>query len=80
MWTTATYSPAAQAATSWAARPDSPSSAVPNKVFNEIKAYRDHCGMGVIDLSSQRPSLTHRDVMEELDLSGREVLPRLKDL
>lgn len=52
----------------------------PDKVFNEIKAYRDHCGMGVIDLSSQRPSLTHRDVMEELDLSGREVLPRLKDL
>ena len=52
----------------------------PDKVFNEIKAYRDHCGTGVIDLSSQQPSLTHRDVMEELDLSGREVLTRLKEL
>ena len=51
----------------------------PDKVFNEIN-YRDHCGMGLIDLSSQQPSLTHRDVMEELDLSGREVLPRLKEL
>ena len=26
----------------------------PDKVFNEIKAYRDHCGMGVIDLSSTK--------------------------
>ena len=52
----------------------------PDKVFNEIKAYRDHCGMGVIDLFFQQPSLTHRDVMEELDPFGREVLPRLKEL
>ena len=52
----------------------------PDKVFNEIKAYRHHCGMGVVDLFSQQPSLTHREVMEELDLSGREVLPRLKEL
>ena len=52
----------------------------PDKVFNEFKAYRDRCSMGVIDLSSRQPSLTHRDVMEELHLSGREVLPRLKEL
>ena len=80
MWTTATYSPAAQAATSWGGAPGLTFVGGPDKVFNEIKAYRDHRDMGVIDLSSQQPSLTHRDVMEELDLSGREVLPRLKEL
>ena len=52
----------------------------PDKVFNEIKAYHDRCGMGVIDLFFQQPSLTHADVMQELDLFGREVLPRLKEL
>ena len=52
----------------------------PDKVFNEIKAYHDRCGMGVIDLFFQQPSLTHADVMQEIDLFGREVLPRLKEL
>ena len=36
--------------------------------------------MGVIDLFFQQPSLTHADVMQEIDLFGREVLPRLKEL
>ena len=52
----------------------------PDKVFNEIKAYHDRCGMGVVDLFFQQPTLTHEDVMAELDLFGREVLPRLKEL
>ena len=52
----------------------------PDTVFEQIKAYRDRCGVGVIDLFFQQPSLTHRDIMAEIDLFGREVLPRLKEL
>lgn len=52
----------------------------PDTVFEQIKAYHDRCGTGVIDLFFQQPSLTHRDVMAEIDLFGREVLPRLKEL
>lgn len=52
----------------------------PDTVFEQIKAYHDRCGAGVIDLFFQQPSLTHRDVMAEIDLFGREVLPRLKEL
>ena len=52
----------------------------PDSVFEQIKAYHDQCGTGVIDLFFQQPSLTHRDVMAEIDLFGREVLPRLKEL
>lgn len=52
----------------------------PDAVFEQIKAYHDRCGTGVIDLFFQQPSLTHRDIMAEIDLFGREVLPRLQEL
>jgi alkanesulfonate monooxygenase SsuD/methylene tetrahydromethanopterin reductase-like flavin-dependent oxidoreductase (luciferase family) len=52
----------------------------PDTVFEQIKAYHDQCGAGVIDLFFQQPSLDHRDIMQEIDLFGREVLPRLKEL
>lgn len=52
----------------------------PDTVFEQIKAYHDRCGTGVIDLFFQQPSLTHQDIMAEIKLFGREVLPRLKEL
>ena len=52
----------------------------PDRVFEQIKAYHTRCGTGVIDLFFQQPSLTHQDIMAEIDLFGREVLPRLKEL
>ena len=52
----------------------------PDSIFEQIKAYHDRCGTGVIDLFFQQPSLSHKDVMAEIDLFGREVLPRLKEL
>ena len=52
----------------------------PDSIFEQIKAYHDRCRTGVIDLFFQQPSLTHKDVMAEIDLFGREILPRLKEL
>ena len=51
----------------------------PDQVTEQIKAYHDRCGAGVIDLFFQQPSLTHRDIMNEIELFGREVLPRIKE-
>ena len=52
----------------------------PDTVFQQIKAYQERCGIGVVDLFFQQPSLSHGDIMAELELFGREVLPRLKEL
>jgi hypothetical protein len=46
----------------------------------QIKEYRDQCGVGLVDLFFQQPSVTHKEVMQEIDLFGREVLPRIKEL
>ena len=51
----------------------------PDQVTEQIKAYHDRCGAGVIDLFFQQPTLTHRDIMNEIELFGREVLPRIKE-
>ncbi len=51
----------------------------PDSITQQIKAYHDHCGAGVIDLFFQQPSLNHRDIMAEINLFGREVLPRLQE-
>lgn len=52
----------------------------PDTVVRQIKEYRDQCGVGVVDLFFQQPSVTHKEVMQEIDLFGREVLPRIKEL
>ena len=51
----------------------------PDSITEQIKAYHDQCGAGVIDLFFQQPSLTHSDIMNEIELFGREVLPRIKE-
>lgn len=52
----------------------------PETVVEQLKAFRDQCGMGVVDLVFQQPGVTHQEVMKEIDLFGREVLPRIKEL
>ena len=52
----------------------------PDSIVDQIKGYHDRSGVGVIDLFFQQPSLDHKDVMAEIELFGREVLPRLKEL
>ena len=51
----------------------------PDSVTEQIRAYHDRCGVGVIDLFFQQPSLSHRDIMAEIELFGREVLPRIRE-
>ncbi len=51
----------------------------PATVAKQIKAFHDRCGAGVVDLYFQQPSLDHRSVMKEIELFGREVLPRIKE-
>jgi hypothetical protein len=34
--------------------------------------------VGVVDLGFQHAGTTHRDVMHDIELFGREILPRIK--
>ena len=52
----------------------------PDEIAKQIQAYHDVCGTGVIDLFFQQPTLTHQDIMNEIELFGNEVLPRIKEL
>lgn len=51
----------------------------PDTVVKQLKEFHDHCGMGVVDFGFQQPGIDHSQVMKELDLFGREVLPRIKE-
>ena len=51
----------------------------PDTVVEQMKAFHDQTGAGVMDLFFQQPGVDHRDIMRQLDLFGREVLPRIKE-
>jgi alkanesulfonate monooxygenase SsuD/methylene tetrahydromethanopterin reductase-like flavin-dependent oxidoreductase (luciferase family) len=51
----------------------------PDTVVEQLRAYRERCGVGVVDLAFQQPGLNHQDVMAEIELFGREVLPRIHE-
>jgi alkanesulfonate monooxygenase SsuD/methylene tetrahydromethanopterin reductase-like flavin-dependent oxidoreductase (luciferase family) len=50
----------------------------PDTIVKQLKAFHDKCGVGVVDLGFQQAGTTHREVMNEIALFGREVLPRIK--
>jgi alkanesulfonate monooxygenase SsuD/methylene tetrahydromethanopterin reductase-like flavin-dependent oxidoreductase (luciferase family) len=50
----------------------------PDAIVKQLKAFHDQCGVGVVDLGFQQTGTTHREVMHEIELFGREVLPRIK--
>ena len=50
----------------------------PDTVAAQLREYHDQCGVGVVDLAFQQPGLTHADVMAEVELFGKEVLPRIQ--
>ena len=52
----------------------------PDAVAKQIKAFHDQCGVGVVDLFFQQPSVSHKEVMQEIELFGREVLPQIRAL
>ena len=51
----------------------------PDTIAEQIKAFHDQGGAGVVDLFFQQPTLEHRKVMKEIELFGKEVLPRIKE-
>ena len=51
----------------------------PDKVVEQIKQFHDECGAGVVDLFFQQPGVDHREIMKEIDLFGKEVLPRIRE-
>lgn len=52
----------------------------PDTVFRQIKEYHDECGVGIVDLFFQGPTMEHEAVMKSLELFGKEVLPRMREL
>ncbi|HEU0020963.1 MAG TPA: LLM class flavin-dependent oxidoreductase, partial [Dehalococcoidia bacterium] len=51
----------------------------PDSIVQQLKVFHDRCGTGVVDLGFQESGITHQEVMEEIELFGREVLPRIKE-
>ena len=51
----------------------------PDTIVEQLKAFHDQCGIGVVDLAFQQPGIEHREVMKEIELFAREVLPRIKE-
>jgi alkanesulfonate monooxygenase SsuD/methylene tetrahydromethanopterin reductase-like flavin-dependent oxidoreductase (luciferase family) len=47
----------------------------PDTVAKQIKAFHEQCGVGVVDLFFQQPSVSHKEVKKEIKLFGKEVLP-----
>ncbi len=52
----------------------------PDTVAQQMKAFHDECDVGVLDLLFQQPGLDHSEVMHEIELFGKEVLPQIKEL
>jgi alkanesulfonate monooxygenase SsuD/methylene tetrahydromethanopterin reductase-like flavin-dependent oxidoreductase (luciferase family) len=50
----------------------------PDTIVKQLKAFHDQCGVGVVDLGFQHTGTSHREVMQAIELFGREVLPRIK--
>ena len=51
----------------------------PDTVAAQLREYHDKCGVGVVDLAFQQPGLNHKEVMAEIELFGKEVLPQIKE-
>ena len=43
----------------------------PDTIVKQIKSFHDRCGVGVLDLFFQQPSVDHRGVMKEIELFGK---------
>ena len=51
----------------------------PDTVVKQIQRLHDQCGTGVVDLFFQQPRVSHSEVMRQIELFGKEVLPRIKE-
>ena len=50
----------------------------PDTFVQQLQAFHDQCGVGVVDLGCQHTGTTHQEVMQAIELFGREVLLRIK--
>mgnify|MGYP003396305024 CR=1 FL=1 len=50
----------------------------PDSIAQQLKAFHDQCGVGVVDLGFQHVGTDHREVMQAIALFGRAVLPQIK--
>jgi alkanesulfonate monooxygenase SsuD/methylene tetrahydromethanopterin reductase-like flavin-dependent oxidoreductase (luciferase family) len=51
----------------------------PDSIVRQLKVFHDRCGIGVVDLGFQESGISHQEVMKEIELFGREVLPRIRE-
>ena len=52
----------------------------PTTVVEQLRRLRDEVGVGVVDFVFQRAAVSHERVLRSLELFGREVLPRMREL
>jgi alkanesulfonate monooxygenase SsuD/methylene tetrahydromethanopterin reductase-like flavin-dependent oxidoreductase (luciferase family) len=52
----------------------------PATVVDQLRRLRDEVGVGVVDFVFQRAAVSHERVLRSLELFGRQVLPRLREL
>jgi alkanesulfonate monooxygenase SsuD/methylene tetrahydromethanopterin reductase-like flavin-dependent oxidoreductase (luciferase family) len=53
----------------------------PDEIVAQLKQCREQIGAGVVDLSFQTPGSEHPDqLMEALELFGKNVLPHIRDI
>ena len=53
----------------------------PDEIVAQLKQAREQIGCGVVDLSFQTPGSEHPDqLMEALELFGKEVLPHIREV
>lgn len=50
----------------------------PDSVVQQLRAFHTQCGVGVVDLGFQDSGITHQEVMQAIELFGKEVLPQIK--
>ena len=50
----------------------------PDTIVKGLKEFHEQCGIGVVDLGFQHSGTEHVEVMNGIELFGREVLPQIK--
>ena len=50
----------------------------PDTIVKGLKEFHEQCGIGVVDLGFQHSGTDHAEVMNGIELFGREVLPQIK--
>ena len=51
----------------------------PDTIVQHLRAFHERCGVGVVDLGFQHAGTSHREVMQALELFGKEVLPCMRE-